>query len=140
MELGTFGAILGFALEMEQRAVDFYANRAQEELKGLFEDLASGSKKREIRIERTRREGITEIILEPISGLDSKDFLITLSADDDVVELLKQAIALEECTGRFYEAAAGKLPVREVVRTFKRMARDSWKRKAKLEELSLSPT
>jgi rubrerythrin len=52
--------------------------------------------------------------------------------------LLEMAISLEKTSLRFYEDAAEKLPIREVVRTFTRMAKENEKRTSKLEALSLN--
>ncbi|OGO18123.1 MAG: hypothetical protein A2Z14_13395 [Chloroflexi bacterium RBG_16_48_8] len=137
MDLATFGAILSYAMDLEQRAADFYAAGAKVLLEDLFGDLERGSKKRFARMERTRREGVAEMILEPITGLNGEDYRIALSADVDIPVLLEQAIALEETAQRFYQDAAEKIPIREVVRIFQRMAEENTKRKDRLETLAL---
>jgi rubrerythrin len=135
MELATFGAILSFALEMEKHATVFYSDAARGELEELFLRLADGSKKREIRIERARREGIAEMILEPISGLDSDDFEVNPDPNAGSGDILNHAVALERNAARFYDEAAKKLPVREVARILIRMAKDSEKRIVELEKI-----
>ena len=67
--------------------------------------------------------------------MDGDDYRLELMPDADEAELLRQAIALEETTRRFYIDAAGKIPVREVVRTCIRMAKQSEKQRAELEKL-----
>jgi len=78
MELATFGAIMTFALEMEKQAADFYTEAAHGELEEIFSSLALDSRKRMKRLERTRREGVAEMILEPITGLNGDDYRVEL--------------------------------------------------------------
>jgi len=135
MDLATFGAIMSFGLDLEQQAAAFYDSAARDALEEPFANLAKSARKRAVRMERARREGIAEMILEPITGMDGDDYNLELVPDAEEAELLRQAIALEETTRRFYIDAAGKIPVREVVRTCIRMAKQSENRRAELEKL-----
>ena len=135
MDLATFGAIMSFGLDLEQQAAAFYDYAARGVLEEPFANLAKSARKRAVRMERARREGITEMILEPITGMDGDDYHLELAPDAEEAELLRQAITLEETTRRFYIDAAGKIPVREVVRTCIRMAKESESRGAELEKL-----
>jgi len=132
MELGTFGAILRFAMDLEQQAADFYEGTAGGGLEGIFCELARGSRKRRSRLERARREMVTEMILESITGLDEDAYDVNLDSKADEVELLRQARTLEETSARFYRDAADKMPIREVVRLFQRLVRENEQRKAQL--------
>jgi rubrerythrin len=132
MELGTFGAILRFAMNLEQQAADFYEGAAGGGLEGTFRELARKSRKRLSRLERARREMVSEMILESITGLDGNAYGVDLDTAPDEVGLLRQAQALEETSARFYRDAADKMPIREVVRLFQRLARENEQRKAQL--------
>ncbi|MEW6716904.1 MAG: hypothetical protein AB1345_05320 [Chloroflexota bacterium] len=55
-----------------------------------------------------------------------------LNLEADEAELLSQSRSLEETTHRFYQKAAAKMPIREVVRLFERLAHENEKRKALL--------
>ncbi len=132
MELGTFGAVLKFALELEQQAAAFYEAGAQGGLAERFGDLARGSRKRIRRLEQARRELVNEMILESITGLEEEEYRIELDAGAGEPERLRQAQALEETSARFYRDAAAKMPIREVVRLFERLARENDKRLARL--------
>jgi rubrerythrin len=134
MELGTFGAILRFAMELEQRAVDFYG-AAGGELEEVFGELAQGSRKRRNRLERARREMVVEMVLESIIGLDRDTYSVSLSLEVDEAGLLRQARVLEETSARFYQDAADRMPIREVVRLFQRLARENEQRGAQLDRL-----
>lgn len=137
MDLATFGAIMTFALELEKRAAVYYEEAARGSLEESFSDLAKRAHKRAKRIERTRREGITEIILEPITGMDGDDYRVELSSSGDESEILNQAIKFIETSIRFYQDAAVKIPVKEVARTCQRMAQESEKQKAELQRLQV---
>lgn len=134
MDLATFGAILSHALELEGRVAEFYKEGAQGELEQLFNSLAKGSEKRARRAERTRREGVAEMILEPITGINSEAYEVELESADAPGERLEQAIALETASERFYSDASEKIPVREVARTFQRMAKENRSRLKELQE------
>jgi len=131
MELGTFGAILGLALQIEEQAAGFYKTAAGDDPDELFADLARGARKRLTRLERARREGVAEMILEPITGLDSDNYDVVLSPGMAPTE---QALLLEKAAALFYRDAADKMPIREVVRLFERMARENDKNCNKLED------
>ena len=135
MELGTFGAILRFAMDLEQQAAGFYEGAAGGELEEIFGELARGSRKRLSRLERARREMVTEMILESITGLDGDTYGVNLDSEIDEAGLLRQAWTLEETSARFYRDAADKMPIREVVRLFQRLVRENEQRQAQLGRL-----
>ncbi|MDH4138196.1 MAG: ferritin-like domain-containing protein [Anaerolineae bacterium] len=132
MELGTFGVILRFAMDLEEQAAGFYEGAARGRLTEAFGELAKGSDKRRKRLERARREMVAEMILESIMGLDGDAYHMDLDPEADEAGLLRQAQALEEASARFYQDAAAKMPIREVVRLFQRLARENEQRKAGL--------
>ena len=133
MELGTFGAILKFALELEERAAGFYEAGARGGLAEVFGDLARGSRKRVRRLEQARRELVNEMILESITGLDAADYRLDLNTGAEEPDRLRLARALEETAARFYRDAAARMPIREVVRLFERLARENDKRRVRLQ-------
>jgi len=125
IELGTFGAILRFAIEWEAQAAQFYEQNGRGGLAGLFQELGQRSRKRLRRLEQARREGVAEMILEPITGLDGGAYQVALDSAGDEAGLRTQAQALEEVAARFYRDAAGKLPIREVSRLLQSLGTDS---------------
>jgi len=74
MPLENFGSILNFAEELELQDLGFYKtvaeNPACAEYKQQFEEFAAAINKNVKNVQRTRRENVTEMILEPI-----KDFI-----------------------------------------------------------------
>ena len=78
MALSTFGAIMGFAAEMVQQTEDIYKTMVQKTkdpaLRETLEALLGEEGKNHSLMEKTRRENVTEIILEPIAGLHRGDY------------------------------------------------------------------
>lgn len=134
MELGTFGAILRFGLEWEERAATFYEQAAQGKVAALFQELAQGARKRLRRLEQARREGVAEMILESISGLDGDTYRTELDPAAAEAGLLRQALALENRAAEFYQDAAAKLPIREVARLFAQFAQENRQRGERVGE------
>ena len=76
MTLSTFGAIMGFAAEMVQQTETLYKTMVQKAKNPLLREalqvLLEEERKNYSLMERTRRENVTEMILEPIAGLDAE--------------------------------------------------------------------
>ncbi|MFX1559249.1 MAG: hypothetical protein ACFFBL_01550 [Promethearchaeota archaeon] len=115
MELGTFGAIMTFALEVEREVAKFYESAKEivkdQEMANLFGKLANRGQKRVKTVERLRRENVTEMILEAINGLDSDAYApstaIPESPDDKTLQEI--AVEIETNLGAFYTQAAVKV-------------------------------
>jgi rubrerythrin len=141
VELGTFGAILTFALEFEGAATDFFAAAAgtakADDVKEVFDDLTKAGQKRLKTLERTRRENVAEMILEPIADFCSEDYpcdaSVTAGAGDG--DLVKQAVQLEGTAVAYYREASDKVSVAEVARILSKMAKQHLEQKEMLEEL-----
>ncbi len=76
-------------------------------------------------LERTRREGICEMVLHPITGLNSDDYVFAadphaLGSADGFVSFIK--IASEKLM-RFYATAGEKLPADDAKRAFLKLAK-----------------
>lgn len=141
MELGTLGAVLRFAIELESRSAEFYqkaASLAKHSLaEGVFLALAEVKRKRKELLERSRRENINEMLLEPISGLKGSNYLVEteLSSQMGYYDALRLAIELEEKSRRFYVDAAGRVNLLEVTRVFEKLAEENANHKLRLESL-----
>ncbi len=92
-------------------------------------------------MERTRRENVTEMILEPIAGLHQADYEIEMKGMDQTMDadLLKTALALEERERRFFSEVSEKVPLPEVGRIFRKMAQKKERSLAKLKTLNFNP-
>jgi len=129
MEITTFGAVMKFAMEREgdvQAALDEAArNTNLSSLHGRIGELTTQVKKNIKFLERARRENINEMVLEPISGLEEKDYFFRVPSVNDISGEEFNRF-LEESNNRivaFYNDAARELPVDEVKRLFERLAK-----------------
>ncbi len=112
MELGTFGAILKYAIESEDAASIFYAKLAEKadgEAKVQLSGMSAASKKTKLTLERIRRMELQEMILEAITGLDTVNYDSNYKADCSLKEGLKGAVTIEKNAAKFYADAAAKL-------------------------------
>lgn len=130
MLLTNFGAILNFAEELEIQDRDFYQvlceNASCSDYKEIFDQFSSKAKKTIKNIQRTRRENVTEMILEPIRDFERSPFGVkgenghTMPADV-ALNVSKQ---IEKRSVQYYTAAAEKIKaLQEVTRELKKMAK-----------------
>jgi rubrerythrin len=144
MALSTFGAIMGFAAEMVGHARVTYealSEKAKDAaLKEVLQQLAVEEGKTHTLMERTRREHVTEMILEPITGLYKKDFEVDLGhgGQKNDADLLRHALVLEEREKRFFQDASAKVPLPEVARIFRKISRKKEENVEKLQALASS--
>jgi len=133
MELGTFGAIISFALELELQMFEYYENHYESVFSKFDSQLLVSSQKRANRLKRIRQELVTEMILEPITGVDSGDFAMSISEGTNEADLLHKAIHLEENMHRFYSAMSPLIPMKEVQRAFLRLSKENQSRIARFK-------
>lgn len=119
MDLGTFGAILKFAIDFEEGCVKFYHEIGPGD--GRWPAFASDAEKRVRALGRVRREMVTEMILEPIAGLQSGDYACDWVAGAPE-QLIAQARSIEEVGRRFYQDVSSRVSIPEVGRTFLKFA------------------
>jgi hypothetical protein len=117
MALNQFGAVMTFAIEMEDQLAAFYDQLAEAGggHAADFTERAKGSRKRSSRLEASRRQNVTEITLEPIEGLDEADYALDLS-DASAASIN----AIEETVRQFYTDATPKINVRETRQVLQR--------------------
>lgn len=91
-------------------------------------------------MEQTRRENVTEMILEPIAGLQQEDYKLDLklSGDEKDADLIKMVLILEEKEQKFFDDFSVKVPLPEVARTFRRVAERKEKHLFKLKTLGVN--
>jgi rubrerythrin len=146
MALSTFGAIMGFAAEMVKGAGGTYqalSEKARDPvLKATLEELAGEAAKNQSLMEKTRRENVTEMILEPITGLHPEDYEVDLTgwSQAEDTDLLKIALLLEERGNRFFRDASAKVPLPEVARIFRKLGQKKEENLTKLQSLGLNQT
>jgi hypothetical protein len=146
MTLSTFGAIMGFAAEMAGKAGETYQSLSEKArdpvLRSTLKELAGEAAKNQSLMEKTRRENVTEMILEPISGLHGEDYEVDLKglSQAEDTDLLKIALLLEERGNRFFRDASAKVPLPEVARIFRKAGQKKEDYLVKLQSLGLDQT
>jgi rubrerythrin len=144
MALSTFGAIMGFSAEMVQQTETFYKMMVQKAKDPILSEALQVLLEEEGRnyslMEKTRRENVTEMILEPIAGLHQGDYEIEVKGMDQTkdVDLLKIALILEERERRFFSEVSDKVPLPEVGRIFRKIAQKKERSLSKLKTLGLN--
>jgi hypothetical protein len=122
VSLTQFGSILSYAILLEEKLEGFYKDLASKDdgiLSKEFSIRAKACVKRKKRLERSRRENITEITLEPIEGLDENNYQLKLSgtSPQEIDTLEKQVIT-------FYFDVTPKINVLETRRVLKRCQKE----------------
>ena len=146
MALTTFGAIMGFAAEITGQTGEIYKTLAKKAkdlgLREVLEALCVEGGKNHSLMEKTRRENVTEMILEPITGLHQEDYGIDLKVVDPMedADLLRAALILEEREKKFFNDVSIKVPLPEVARIFRKMAQKKQENLVKLQSLALDQT
>ncbi len=130
MPLETFGSILTFAEELEKQGEAFYSAALENPdcaaYKDLFGQFAKDGKKNIKKVQRTRRENVTEMILEHIKGLSRGPFQEEIGepAGMDAAGALAAARALEERTLGYYTTASKKIKtMKEIARALKMLGK-----------------
>jgi len=145
MTLSTFGAIMRFASEVIGQSEITYQSMLEKAknpaLREALQSLLNESKKNHSLMEQSRREHVTEMILEPITGLNPEEYHLDLeisnSAED--VHLFKKALMIEEREKRFFQDVSSRIPLPEVARMFRKLGQKKEKNIDHLRSLRLFP-
>ena len=115
MPITNFGGLLNFAEQMEQQDMAFYesvaTNPEMSDLSGLFQEFAKDGKKNIAHILRTRRENVTEMILEPISDFFRESFVLEVGDDKKMgrAQILDYSQKMEARAIAYYTQGAVKI-------------------------------
>ena len=142
MPLISFGSILGFAEELEKKAETFYAaaaaNQAFAEHRDIFDLFLKNTRKNIKNVQRTRRENVTEMILEPIKDFFRAPFCEEIDPTEaqTSTEILDAARCLEKKTEKYYIEASVKIKaLSEVSRALKTIGKKHTTHLKKLDSL-----
>jgi len=148
VDLGTFGALLRFATELERQAEEFYKSLASKVRHSSATELFSGCAREYARrlrlLEGIRQQSINEVLLEPISNLDSRLYFFAAKVSDevDVEAAFDAALKLETNVEAFYRDSlreAG-MVLGEVGRVFRKLSEENRERRKTLLSLREVPT
>jgi len=142
MPLINFGSILNFAEELEKQDEAFYAAAAADpafaEHREIFEAFLKDARKNIQAVQRTRRENVTEMILESIKDFTRAPFCenVDPAQAKTTADIIAGAICLEKRAERYYQEAAGKLKaLSEVSRALKTIGKKHSAHLNKLQSL-----
>jgi rubrerythrin len=140
MPLENFGSILNFAEQLEKQDQEFFATAAENpacaDFKEMFAQFAADSGKNLKTVQRTRRENVTEMILEPIRDFVREPYCeeCAEAGSMDAESALATANRLVDRAQRYYTEAAAKIrALPEVARALKIISK---KHKAHSEKLA----
>jgi rubrerythrin len=126
MPLNSFGSILNFAEEMERLNLAFYeravSNPACADHADRFRQFAKDDRKHIQTLQRTRRENVTEMILEPIHDFYRAPYVISYADPSESAPetVLEEARKIEQTAELFYRTAVEKIRAQpEVARILK---------------------
>ena len=113
MDLGTFGAVLKYAIQLENSALKVYERVLNlidnERMKIFFIDFSKQNVKRIDTLKRLRSENTTEMILEPIYGLESDNYSFIKDEFEATSDFKEIIIKVENTLNCFYHDAAEKI-------------------------------
>jgi len=141
MALTTFGAIMGFAAEMSERTEEVYKTLASKvknkALQEVLKILAEEEAKNQALMVKMRREKVTELILESVTGLHQEDYEIDPKVPDvtEDADLLKEVLMIEEKKRKFFQDASSKVSFPEVARVFRKVAQKKEENLVRIQDL-----
>ncbi|MFW9967597.1 MAG: hypothetical protein ACFFEA_10630 [Candidatus Thorarchaeota archaeon] len=113
MELGTAGSILSYGIELEVKALEFYLRILTDDVsphaRVVLEAIHKQHRKMSRKLDRMRKENVTEMILEPIYGFQSHDYILDLTSPVEGNNILTTAKQIEELIQDFCNNAAMKV-------------------------------
>lgn len=128
MELNSFGAIMGFAIEIESKLLKYYQDIYQKFNDNRVEEIVQSQEKAVKSMEQTRRENVAEMILIAIQNVKDDDYPLDISVPNSMEQSLQKAIQLEETAIAFFKTASMKIGVDDVERYLKKLVKNRQKR------------
>ncbi|MBW6461318.1 MAG: ferritin family protein [Bacteroidales bacterium] len=132
-------AILLFAMEQEQKAVDFYTELAREahseEMKKVFIEFAGEEIKHKQRLTRIREEGVFTMPTEKVADLKIGDYMVEVKASGKLSyeEALVLAMKREKAAFRLYTTLAERAPNEQLREVFQSLAMEESRHKLRFE-------
>ncbi len=131
--------ILVFAMEQEQKAVEFYtqlaADAKTEDMRKIFEDFAKEEISHKARLKQIQQDGIMTLTEENVQDLKISDYNVPEepSADMTYSEAMKLAMSKEKAAFKLYTALADRVENKELQKIFQLLAIEESKHKLRFE-------
>jgi rubrerythrin len=142
MPLENFGSILNFAEKLEMQDQEFFSaaadNPACADYREMLAQFANDSGKNVKTVQRTRRENVTEMILEPIRDFTREPYCEECAEAGNMgaQDALATASRLVDRAERYYTEAAVKIKaLPEVARALKTISKKHKAHRQKLASL-----
>ena len=138
-EFKNVDAILIFAIEQEQKAVDFYTELAREatseEMKKVFIEFAGEEIKHKQRLTRIREEGVFTMPKQQVADLKISDYVVDVKASGKLSyeEALVLAMKREKAAFKLYSNLAERAPSDELKGIFEALAMEESRHKLRFE-------
>lgn len=131
--------VLDFAMESEQKAVDFYhqlADRVKnEDMKAIFLEFAQEEVGHKAKLKKIKDERVFDVPFEKISDLKLSDYVdsVVIKPDMSYQEALIVAMNREKAAFNLYTRLSKKTDVPELQNIFKMLAQEESKHKLRFE-------
>ncbi|MCU0371849.1 MAG: ferritin family protein [Ignavibacteria bacterium] len=135
----TVDEILDFAIEAEQKAVDFYNELSErirnEEMKTIFLEFAQEEVRHKAKLKKIKEDRIFDIPQEKIADLKISDYVdkVVIKPDMSYQEALIVAMNREKASFNLYTRLAGKTDVPMLKEMFLSLAQEESKHKLRFE-------
>lgn len=131
--------ILDFAMEEEQKAVDFYTDLASratsDEMKSVFETFAKEEITHKQRLMKVKEEGLYDAPTEHVSDLKIADYLVNVKPSPSMTyqDALVVAMNKEKAAFKLYMALSERAPNDSMRKLFLSLAQEESKHKLRFE-------
>jgi rubrerythrin len=138
-EMTTFDSILDFAIEEEQKAVEFYSELAamasSDEMREVFEEFAQEEVKHKAKLMDVKETGITNMPPESVADLMIADYIINVKASPNMSyqEALVVAMNKEKAAFRLYTTLSERATDQGLKDLFASLAQEESKHKLRFE-------
>ena len=138
-EFKDIDEILVFAIEQEQKAVDFYTGLAKEahseEMKKVFLEFAGEEIKHKQRLTRIREEGVFTMPKQQVADLKIGDYMVDVKASGKLSyeEALVLAMKREKSAFKLYSHLAERAPNDQLKEIFQTLAMEESRHKLRFE-------
>ena len=138
-EFSNIDDILVFAMDNEQRAIDFYSelarNARSKEMKDVFLEFAGEEMKHKQRLLKIREEGVFTMPQEQVADLKISDYVVSAEAKPGMSyeEALVLAMKREKAAFKLYMALSERAPGEELKNVFRSLAMEESRHKLRFE-------
>ncbi len=134
----SLNEVLDFAMNAEQRAIDFYnelAEKSEGSIKQAFVDFAKEEQGHKSKLKRFKETGIATITDEAVMDLKISDYVVDVEAKPEMTfqEVLILAMKREKAAFKLYTNLAAQATDYEVKKLFSALAQEEAKHKLRFE-------